>query len=303
MITTLQLEESKAIWNTIVRTESMVYPFYTYDWHLNWKNTLAFTSNVFVYHTDDVLISLVLMGNEAHFSGGEDIADYLDCLGQQGGKETFWRELLPYLKNNGVNKLMLSNVPNHSPTKDILVSLGAVAKVEDMTPTVKLPETTDAYLNSLDRKSRHEFNRKVKKFDLTYPNCTVVVTEVLDIALLLDLMKRNDAKKEFLTNNMETFFTTIPTLSDVKTLQANLIDNTGLIVASCIFFSVNKTLLLYNSGFNETFQGSGLYLKAKMMLWAINNGYKEYNFLQGQERYKYELGGKDVPVYQIAITL
>ena len=30
---------------------------------------------------------------------------------------------------------------------------------------------------------------------------------------------------------------------------------------------------------------------------------KEYNFLQGSERYKYELGGKDFFVYSISLSL
>ena len=86
-------------------------------------------------------------------------------------------------------------------------------------------------------------------------------------------------------------------------LQANLSIVDGTLVASVIFFMVDRTLLLYNSGFDATYQGAGFYLKAKMILWAIENNYTEYNFLQGQERYKYELGGKDVAVYRIEKTL
>lgn len=303
MITTVQLEECKSHWERLVNLESHHYPFYTHGWHMAWKKALAPTADTLVYSNGDVLISLVTKGNEAHFSGGEEIADYLDCLGQDSKKEAFWKELLLYLQKSSVHKLLLRNVPAHSPTKDILVSLGAIAEIEDMTPTMLLSETDEAYLLSLDRKSRHEFKRKVKKFERSYPDSEIVVSETVDIAVLLDLMKHDVDKKVFLTKEMEAFFIALPTLPEVKTLQATLKTKDGLIIASSIFFVVDTTLLLYNSGFNSAYQGSGFYLKAKTILWAIKNKYREYNFLQGQERYKYELGGKDVPVYKIAITL
>lgn len=299
MITTVQLEECKSLWERLVSLEPHHYPFYTHGWHMAWKESLAPTADTLVYSNGDALVSLVIQGNEAHLSGGEEIADYLDCLGQDTKKEAFWKELLPFLRHTGQTKLVLRNVPAHSPTKDILVSLGATADIEDMTPTMLLPETDEAYLLSLDRKSRHEFKRKVKKFELAYPSSEIVVSKTVDIAVLLNLMKHDVDKKIFLTKEMEEFFIAIPTIPEVKTLQTTLKIQNGLIIASSIFFIVDDTLLLYNSGFDAVYQGSGFYLKAKTILWAIKNGYKEYNFLQGQERYKYELGGKSVPVYKI----
>ena len=303
MIKTLRLEESESIWNDIVKNERIPYPFYTHEWHRQWKKTLSPSATVMVYHNDDVLISLVLANNDAHFSGGEEIADYLDAIGREDKKEAFWQQLLPHLQDNGIKQLLLRNIPAASPTKDVLLSLGAHADIEDMTPTMMLKETDEAYLESLERKNRHEFKRKVKKFELTYPQVQFSVLETIDIPSLLGLMKRDEDKKTFLTKEMEAFFSTLPTLKHVNTLQATAKTKEGVIVASSLFFVVDKTLLLYNSGFDTTYQGSGLYLKAKTILWAIKNGYKEYNFLQGQERYKYELGAKDIAVYKIQIAL
>jgi CelD/BcsL family acetyltransferase involved in cellulose biosynthesis len=69
-------------------------------------------------------------------------------------------------------------------------------------------------------------------------------------------------------------------------------------------FAVGDTLMGYNSGFDETnFSGSGFYLKAKMLERAEQQGFRNFNFLQGNERYKYELGGKDFFVYKADIDL
>ena len=96
-------------------------------------------------------------------------------------------------------------------------------------------------------------------------------------------MKQSDDKRVFLTKDMETFFMSLSTLPKIQLLQANLTTKDGSLVASVILFVVDRTLLLYNSGFDTAYQGSGFYVKAKMILWAIENNYTEYNFLQGQE--------------------
>lgn len=303
MITTVQLEECETVWNNILKREPIVYPFYTYGWHMTWKKIFAPASPDLVYHTDDVFVPLVIINHEAHFSGGEEIADYLDCIGDADKKQLFWEELLSCVKNQSVTRLILKNVPANSPTKDILQTLGGVVTTEDMTPTIPLPETEAEYFQSLDRKNRHEFKRKIRKFELSYPDIKFWVTKKIDINALLTLMKQADNKKIFLTHDMDQFFRSLPNLPNSQILQANLSAKNDTVVASIILFVVDRTLFLYNSGFDATYQGSGFYLKAKMILWAIESNYKEYNFLQGQERYKYELGGKDVPVYRIEKTL
>lgn len=302
MISSLPLEQSEALWNTLLAKEPVLYPFYTHDWHMHWKKTLALDSNVTVFYSDDVLVPLVIANNEAHFSGGEEIADYLDCIGENTKKEAFWKELLPHLRKNKINKLILRNIPASSPTKAILDSLGAEVTTEDMTPTLELPDTGETYLQSLERKYRHECKRKLHKFTTTYPDVSFSITKDIHIPTLISLMKLSEDKKVFLTEPMEAFFMTLPSLQNVQMLQANLTSNKKTIIASVILFVVEHTLLLYNSGYDTTYQGAGFYLKAKMILWAIENNFKHYNFLQGQERYKYELGAKDVPVYRISLT-
>ena len=134
------------------------------------EKILSPTSQVLVHYTNDVLVPFVITNNEAHFSGGEEIADYLDCIGDTSKKQLFWQELLSYLKNQGVNRMVLRNIAASSPTKDILHKLGGIVTNEDMTPTILLPKTEKDYLQSLERKNRHEFKRKIKKFELSYPD-------------------------------------------------------------------------------------------------------------------------------------
>ncbi len=300
MITAMQLEESQALWHKALAHEAHLYPFFTYAWHAAWQTIVEPTKKVLVYTDGNVLAPMIREGTEAHFSGGEEIADYLDAIGEADKKKPFWEELLPYLKTLGVSRLVLHNVPHDSPTKAVFQSLGGKTEGEDSTPIIHLPSSLDAYVAGLTRKDRHELQRKIRKFEMVYPDTrfSIEKKESIDMEVLLTLMKWDFGKRKFLTLPMEAFFRALPTLPDVSIIQANLLAE-DVIIASVVLFPVGSTLLLYNSGYDPAYQGSGFYLKAKTIFWAIDHGITEYNFLQGRERYKYELGAQDQPVYQI----
>lgn len=305
MITSMQLEDAETIWQSSLSHEIHKYPFLTYAWHAAWQKFGDPSQKVMVYTDGDVLVSLVRVGPEVHFSGGEEVADYLDAIGESDKKKAFWKELLPYLKTLGVLKLVFRNVPHDSPTVVTLVSLGGKCYEEDSTPIVSLSSSHDGYFASLTRKDRHELKRKLHKFELVYSDFPFVMEtkESMNMDALLGLMKRDPKKNEFLAPSMEAFFHALPSLPDVPITQANLLATSGVIIASVLLFPVDSRLLLYNSGYDPAFAGAGFYLKAKTILWAIDNGYKECNFLQGKERYKYELGAQDQPVYRIDLIL
>jgi hypothetical protein len=78
----------------------------------------------------------------------------------------------------------------------------------------------------------------------------------------------------------------------------------GEVAAATFAFKTKDSLLLYNSGFDgKKFTGAGFYLKAMGVKLVIEKGLKTYNFLQGNYRYKYELGGKDFFVYKASLIV
>lgn len=300
MIASMQLEEARDVWQKALSFEPHAYPFFTYAWHAAWQKFGDPTQKLMVYTDDEVLVPLIRDGTEAHFSGGEEVADYLDAIGEADKKQAFWKGLLPHLNILGVRSLVLRNVPFYSPTKGILESLGGKIADEDSTPILRLPSSHDAYFAGLERKDRHELQRKIRKFERSYPNLQFEMKEkeLIDMDTLLWLMKKDPDKRTFLTPPMEAFFRALPMLPNVPIIQANL-RQADVIISSVLLFPVGKSLLLYNSGYDQAYQGSGFYLKVQTILWAIDRGFTEYNFLQGRERYKYELGAKDRSVYTV----
>lgn len=78
----------------------------------------------------------------------------------------------------------------------------------------------------------------------------------------------------------------------------------GVDVASVFQFRTDSALLLYNSGYDPSLRTAnpGLVLIARSIGQAIDEGFREYDFLRGTERYKYDLGGVDRVVYRLTVS-
>jgi len=202
------------------------------------------------------------------------------------------------LRNHGATQLLLRNIPDGSLTLSFFQRLiQATISKEDTTPILTLPITFDAYQAALGRKERHELRRKMRRFEEQYKDTSVQRT--IDIPLLLALMRGSSEKKVFLTSDMEAFFQTLPAV--VPELNQFTLVAGQKPVATTVAFRVDQSLLLYNSGYE--LEGSGWYLKAKIIEWAISETLTTLNFLQGGERYKYDFGATDFPVYRVELPL
>ena len=74
--------------------------------------------------------------------------------------------------------------------------------------------------------------------------------------------------------------------------------------AAYLNFLYKNRVLVYNSGLDwEAFPrfGAGVVLAAYCIQHAIERGREAYDFLQGDERYKYQLGGLDVEVRRLVV--
>lgn len=258
-------------------------PFSTYEWINIWHETIGKEWEPYILNiNDEVIAPFARKNNEIIFSGGDEVADYLDIIGPDEKKIQAWQEIKSYLHGS---TLHLHNIPQNSPTLEVFPH-----QKEDTTPITALPPI-------LDKKNQHEMERKIRKFERE--NANIKFRDGNNIEILLSLMKLDPRKKDFLTPDMEQFFRKIHTMGVVTEILVGNIP-----VAALLAFRVGDTLMSYNSGFDEThFSGAGFYLKAMHIKRAIENGIRVYNFLQGSERYKYELGGKDFFVYRIDAVL
>lgn len=301
----VQFDESlETVWSLAAAREPVLWPFLRFGWHKTWHAYLGSEERLTIMHepTRGVLLPLSVHGSTAHFTGGEEIADYLDVFGGQLLQE-HWKEVFAQLKRAGASTLDLRNIPQHSKTLAYFRSVrSATISAEDTTPLLPLPASFDTYLQTLDRKKRHEIKRKLRRFETAYPTAHYSLRDSPDIPLLLRLMKHNADKRAFLTQSMESFFTALPSVAPDAIRQAVLTVD-GNIAATVLLFLVSGSVLLYNSGYDPRIEGSGWYLKTKIIEWAIEQNLSSLNFLQGGERYKYDLGATDALVYRVQLTI
>jgi CelD/BcsL family acetyltransferase involved in cellulose biosynthesis len=119
------------------------------------------------------------------------------------------------------------------------------------------------------------------------------------------MRKGREEKRRFLTEDHEAFFRAIASgLSEIGIVTLHFLELDKVRVASCLCFDYNGQRLLYNSGFNPEHSNLsvGLLLKASCLGDSISNGLEYFDFLKGDEQYKYHLGGIDRVVYKLSIT-
>jgi CelD/BcsL family acetyltransferase involved in cellulose biosynthesis len=64
-------------------------------------------------------------------------------------------------------------------------------------------------------------------------------------------------------------------------------------------------MYLYNSSYDPRYTSLSVGVLSKVLCIkeSINRGMKKWDFLKGAERYKYHLGGNEVPLHEYQITL
>ena len=85
-------------------------------------------------------------------------------------------------------------------------------------------------------------------------------------------------------------------------LQLNFLTVDEAPAASYINFLYGDRVMVYNSGHaHEDYGGlsPGIVLLAWNIRHAIEQGYKHFDFLRGDEAYKYRMGGRDTAVMNI----
>ncbi len=179
---------------------------------------------------------------------------------------------------------------------------------QEVAPIVQLPPTWDSYLQTLERVERKELKRKLRRLE-TIPY-EFEVGPANNEKLFLEFIKlhklSNTNKVTFMSSEMEKFFhdlAIVPKEDWPMSIATLKIENNYS--AAILFFENETTAMLYNSGYDPAYKyySNGLMLHALLIKRNIEKGLKVHDFLRGKERYKYDLGGKDLNLYKISITL
>ena len=252
--------------------------------------------------------------------GGIDIADYLDIITPPERMEQVWSVVLDYLTNRREewDVIDFHSLPHFSPSRDLLQKLaqerGLEAQVypEDVSPVLELPGDWETYLMGLRKKDRHELRRKVRKLegrdDVKWRLVPARDGEAMarGMQTFLDLHRMSGADKaDFMDDHMASFFLKMASeLAETGWLDLAILEVANEPASAYLSFSYGNRLYLYNSGYSQQFAAysAGVALLAYRIHKAILQGFRYFDFLRGDEPYKYDFGAKDTYVYRATVT-
>jgi len=263
------------------------------------------------------LAPLLVGEGKASLIGSADVCDYLDFVVAPGMEGDFFNVLLDDLRQKGINHLDLGPLRPDSTALTDLVPIvqnrgyEITRQPEDVSVELDLPSTWDEYLVTLTAKQRHEVGRKLRrlseagKVDYHFVEDNAAVHDAMDAFLKMFIGSRED-KATFLTARMESFFRSLAeAMVEVGLLRLGILELDRLPTAMIMCFVYNDCVYLYNSGYEpqRNSLSVGLLCKVLGIKESIQEGKKRFDFLKGDEPYKYRLGGREVPLYRCQITI
>ena len=314
-------EISETDWNALVGESITDTPFSRHEYLSEWWKTLGGgewkqAKLVLVSaRENDQLVGIAPLfiaeydGQQAlMLVGSIEISDYLDLIVREADLPRFLPGLLDFLVSHDAGKWSAVdwyNLPNSSPT---LAALKGESErrgwnyheeIYRPTPRIPLNGSFDEYLSRVDKKQRHEIRRKMRRAAESEKNVRFhVIDQTADIesetSAFFDLMVQDPNKEQFLHPEMREQMTiTIRNAFERGYLWLAFLEVDGSKAAASLNFDYKNKLWGYNSGVGREHMelSPGWVLLAQVIQWCAENGRTEFDFMRGDEDYKYRFGG------------
>lgn len=250
------------------------------------------------------------------FLGETDLVDYHDLIVSHADLSAVAATLLDHVASwTDCHTLDLKSIPGDSPTLPALKEAARRAKwnpedrVEDKAPGVALPESFDAYLAGLDKKDRHELRRKLRRLNAAgrVEQRELRTPDEIDRAFddFIRLVRLSSAEKDgFLTPPRVAFVRDVTlALAARDQVRVYLLELDGTRVAGSLCFRYGDKYFGYNSGYDPEYRSLavGLLNHALCLERVISQGARYFDFMRGDEHYKYDLGAKDREIHHVVV--
>ena len=324
-------DQLKPEWNDLLGRSSADNIFSTWEWQSSWWAAYEAGELWMIACRDDQdrLVALAPWFIQVQPDGERvvrsigcvDVTDYVDVIVEPEYAETVYPLLAAHLREHRdlYDRINLCNIPEASPTlKQLGSSLeqeGFEVEIEmqEVCPVIKLPATYEDYLAQLDKKQRHELRRKVRRAESEAVIGWYIVGKEHDVneelEYFLSLMASSQQQKaEFLSDpkNVAFFKRVMPLMYEQGWLQLNFLCVNGERNATYLNFDYNDRILVYNSGLRpdaHSTLSSGIVLLTYNIQHAIELGRGVFDFLRGNETYKYRMGAEDTRVFKVKAKL
>lgn len=326
-------EFSAESWNTLVEQSITDTPFSRYEYLSEWWKTLGGgewqnAELILVSATEnDQLIGIAPLFIADHdrqralmLVGSIEISDYLDLIVREQELPRFLSGLLDFLAStlqqaDNWSALDWYNLPDSSAT---LAALKAESEkrgwsydeeIYRPTPRIPLNGSFEEYLARIDKKQRHEIRRKMRRAAESELNVRFTIVDKdsnleSEMDSFFHLMTQDSGKAGFLTPLMREQMTfTISNAFEHGYLWLAFLEIGGVKVAASLNFDYKNKLWGYNSGVSREHMelSPGWVLLANTIQWCCENGRYEFDFMRGDEEYKYRFGGVNKYVMRVKV--
>ena len=282
-------------------------------------------------HGADAALTAVASTAKAVFFGASYHADYATILAAPDDLPAVARALVGHLAEPARvddahpapwDVVDLRRLRCADPAADALVDAFAEAapaygwqvlrEQEDVCPVVTVPDGVDfeGYLDTLEKKARHEIRRKIRRAEVTGAIDLVESADPLgDLDAFIDLHQRRwgdlglfpptpggAASRVFIRRLFEESGADGPVRLSFLTVGDRRI-------AAGIHMDDGRSFSYYNAGVDPDARdlSPGVLMVARYVAAAIEAGRRRLDFLRGNEGYKYEWGAVDEPIQRILV--
>ncbi len=324
-----------AEWNPLLKRSRFDNFFLTHEWQTTWWSQLGegdLWILAFRRPEDGTLVGICAFylltisagpkAGQRHLNlvGCIEVSDYLDVIAAEGWEEAVYGSLLTWLTGPDAPEwdvVDLCNLAEESLTyralPPIFTAAGFQVEVlqEDTAPQFALPLHYETYLqDQVDKKQRHEIRRKQRRaereavVEFTLVGKEHLLAAEVDDFVALQRASRAD-KADFMTPAMHRFFQTVAErMLAAGTLRLFFLSLDGEKAATLFAFEYDRRFWLYNSGYDPDSHAQlspGWVLLAYAIQYAIATGCQVFDFMQGDEEYKYRFGAHDYKVMRVII--
>jgi hypothetical protein len=318
------LEES---WNNVLRHSKADTIFLTHQWLYSWWNAFANNARLHVllcYEIDGdnnikkligifpgyvrrdkwqpLTRCLRLLGSEIVTS------DFLDVISLSGREQTVFDAILTHVNNeSSAHLLELTDIKEDSPFIDMLETAEEVNgwrtrqwSADKLCPVIDLPSEWDKFLTGLTRSVRKNFQYYSRRLQAQGAEVEIVqnpneIAEAMVDFRRLHNSRRSQKKQEgiFATREQNRFYDEVlQRLATAGWLELVFLKIEGMRIAVVCQFDYGDAAYYYQTGYDIAWErhSVGFVLNGLLIERAISMGKTYYEFLRGEEDYKYRLG-------------
>jgi CelD/BcsL family acetyltransferase involved in cellulose biosynthesis len=328
-----ELSSLEKEWNDLLAISASHVPFLRHEYVTAWWAGLGGGEwahgelNVITARSDDGRLTgiapLFLTNNRdgepaLMLLGSIEISDYLDVIARSEDLPAFLEALLEYLGSGNPPSSTLLDWYNLLETSPTLPAVQAAAEKHGWTysqeplqhcPYIPLPGDWELYISNIDKKQRHEIRRKMRRAEEYYLPIRWYIVEDgarldQEVDGFLNLMACDPEKAKFLTPPMRTqIHTIVQAAYKAGWLQLAFIEVNGEKAAGYLNFDYMNHIWVYNSGLDFRFSGLSLgwVLLSHLLQWANEHKREYFDFMRGDEQYKYRFGAIDRRVMRLIV--